>query len=268
MIHTKSAYRYKALHWKAFNGKRSKYLLSVQRLVKAALNRSLQPVLDAIEDGEDAPESKADRAAIVTLYAQIYPLVGTEFAIDTYNQVSGMKAYRAPMRTKDRIPDSEASTLESYFQRFLRNYALTQSGDKITAITETTRKIIRSVLSQAASEGLSIPQTVRLMATSWQQTTAQRARVIARTEIVSISNLSSLEGAKQTGLQLNKVWLSTKDSRTRSRHSEVDGQTVDINAPFIVGGEQLRHPGDSGLGASAANTIMCRCTQYFQPKGG
>jgi hypothetical protein len=38
-----------------------------------------------------------------------------------------------------------------------------------------------------------------------------------------------------------------------------DGQRVGVDDVFTVGGERLRFPSDSSLGASAKNIINCRC---------
>ena len=51
--------------------------------------------------------------------------------------------------------------------------------------------------------------------------------------------------------------------RTRAEHAEADGQTVQIDEPFTVGGELLQEPGDSTLGASLWNIINCQCYSYF-----
>lgn len=84
--------------------------------------------------------------------------------------------------------------------------------------------------------------------------------------------MGSYLGANASPIELQKVWLSTKDSRTRRPpesefdHVHANGKKVDINDSFEVSGEKLNFPGDSSLGASAGNTINCRCTMYYVPK--
>ena len=51
--------------------------------------------------------------------------------------------------------------------------------------------------------------------------------------------------------------------RTRSAHLEADGQQVDVDVPYIVGGEMLNFPGDGSLGASLWNLINCQCYNEF-----
>ena len=54
-----------------------------------------------------------------------------------------------------------------------------------------------------------------------------------------------------------KKWVATNDARTRSTHAAANGQTVDMNENFIVGGSQMEYAGDAKGGAR--NVINCRC---------
>lgn len=56
-----------------------------------------------------------------------------------------------------------------------------------------------------------------------------------------------------------KTWVATLDDRTREEHAEADGQEVDYDEPFEVGGEELMKPMDDSLGASKWNICNCRC---------
>lgn len=65
-------------------------------------------------------------------------------------------------------------------------------------------------------------------------------------------------------LASKKEWNAILDNRVRAAHALADGQIQDISAPFIVNGEKLNIPGDTSMGASASNTINCRCSaRYF-----
>ena len=71
-------------------------------------------------------------------------------------------------------------------------------------------------------------------------------------------------------LTAKKTWRSQGDSRVRTQangskfdHLDADGQTVDGEKPFIVGGEALLWPGDISLGASPGNIIRCRCSAIY-----
>lgn len=76
---------------------------------------------------------------------------------------------------------------------------------------------------------------------------------------------SSMEYAVEQGMILKKEFLATVDGNTRDSHGHADGQRVDIDKPFDVGGEKLMYPGDSA--GSPENTINCRCTVLEIPEG-
>ena len=45
---------------------------------------------------------------------------------------------------------------------------------------------------------------------------------------------------------------------------DANGQKVDLDQPFTVGGSKMMFPGDNSLGAVANEIIQCRCTQYYE----
>lgn len=82
---------------------------------------------------------------------------------------------------------------------------------------------------------------------------------IARTEGHRIQNEAALDGqheAKKKGADIVKQWDATLDSRTRPEHREADGQIMELDEPFDVGGEKMQAP---GVGGSARNVCNCRC---------
>ncbi|NGQ95020.1 hypothetical protein G3578_07450 [Brevibacillus sp. SYP-B805] len=85
-----------------------------------------------------------------------------------------------------------------------------------------------------------------------------RAVTISRTLTTAAANGGKLEGWKQSGLVKKKRWRAANNKRTRKDHREANGQTVDIDKPFRVGGENLMYPGDPA--GSAKQIVKCRCT--------
>lgn len=63
--------------------------------------------------------------------------------------------------------------------------------------------------------------------------------------------------------QIVKQWVTMQDERVRHAHAAAHGQIVPVHVAFEVGGEQLRFPGDTGLGASLGNVINCRCVAHY-----
>ena len=58
-----------------------------------------------------------------------------------------------------------------------------------------------------------------------------------------------------------KKWVATQDGRTRSSHSSANGQTVDMNEDFLIGGTPMGFAGDSKGGSR--NVINCRCVIIY-----
>lgn len=130
-------------------------------------------------------------------------------------------------------------------------------------ISETTRRALQELVRDGINEGLSIPNIADTIDTLYlEQIIPNRSTVIARTEVISSTNYGGQQAALATGLTLTKTWLATSDERTRDGHQEADGQTVNINEPYIVNGEALMFPGDPN--GSAANIIQCRCSETYQ----
>ena len=83
---------------------------------------------------------------------------------------------------------------------------------------------------------------------------------IARTQTTRLENMARLDAygvGKKMGYRMVKKWVCVNDHKTREAHKNADGQTVEIDKPFIVDGEELMHPGDQA--GSAGNVINCRC---------
>jgi HK97 family phage portal protein len=93
------------------------------------------------------------------------------------------------------------------------------------------------------------------------------ADTIAESEVVAASNLGPLLGAQafgaSYGAQLVKTWQALHDDKTRPTHADADGQSVLMEDPFDVGGEQLMFPLDESLGAGPEETRWCRCVTTF-----
>lgn len=139
--------------------------------------------------------------------------------------------------------------------KLLDGVIASQSGMKITtAPTEVVDKMMTS-LQESYDRGDSITDAAREMRQVGYAESKGFAERIARTEVVSASNAASLAMVKGgTDISL-KIWMATGDDRTRDDHADADGQTVPIDAPFEVGGEELDYPGDDN--GSEEQTINC-----------
>ena len=75
----------------------------------------------------------------------------------------------------------------------------------------------------------------------------------------------SVVAASGAPANIDKEWVTVGDQNVRDSHVLADSQTQDVSKPFTVEGQLLRYPGDTSLGASAANVINCRCSSVVKP---
>lgn len=68
--------------------------------------------------------------------------------------------------------------------------------------------------------------------------------------------LDAGDKAKDKGADILKQWDATMDSKTRPAHQQADGQIVEWDEYFTVGGEKMKAP---SVGGSAKNVCNCRC---------
>jgi len=121
-------------------------------------------------------------------------------------------------------------------------------------VNNTTEKRIKQQLQEGLAEGESIKEIKQRVKEIFEHRKISDAEMIARTEIISISNKAELETYKDTGLVEKKEWLATLDDRVRDSHLMLDGEVVPVSSPFSNG---LMHPGDvTGDGGEVVN---CRC---------
>ncbi len=90
-----------------------------------------------------------------------------------------------------------------------------------------------------------------------------RASTIARTEGLALSQFGQDLAVSQTGLTLEKEWVAQRDGVVRDSHRLADGQRVQKNGFFNVGGYNMLYPADSSGGAPAGEIINCRCSLIY-----
>lgn len=144
------------------------------------------------------------------------------------------------------------------------DFALTYlkgASNRLSGVGEVLWQNVRAELLAGYQAGESTDQ-LALRVQAALGSTLSRAKTIARTEVVAASNAGSLAQLQFVGLEAKKEWVSTHDARTRPSHILANGQTVGLDAAFIVGGSTLRFPGDPG--GAAGQVINCRCTLAYE----
>jgi uncharacterized protein with gpF-like domain len=125
----------------------------------------------------------------------------------------------------------------------------------VLPISQTTKGYILEVISKGVDEGWSIKQMVDKI--EREDYLDGRVERILRTETNRAINYGNELAADKFEYKTQKRWIAVHDNRTRHAHLNADGQTVNQDGSFNVGGEQMEFPGDPS--ASGANTINCRC---------
>lgn len=151
--------------------------------------------------------------------------------------------------------------------RVVRNIVRTQP-DLIWNSELYTQGVVRDVVTSGVARGLSIPRMADELLTRVPNACAVSATRAARTATTYAQNRGRqdcYEEARGMGIKIKKRWVATYDDRTRPEHADADGQTVDVDEPFIVGGVELMEPGDST--APTEMTINCRCTMISVVEG-
>jgi len=108
-----------------------------------------------------------------------------------------------------------------------------------------------------------------------------KRRGVTRSATIAVTETQrAAEGTKQTTAeeigrtvaivafltQITKTWITRMDHRVRVIHAFAEFQEVPASDPFIVDDEFLMYPGDTSLGASAKNTVHCRCNSIQEFK--
>lgn len=143
--------------------------------------------------------------------------------------------------------------VNKYFRRCVR-----LNTNKNAKISEYSRKWLEMRCGQLAKEIIQATQSYIDGGIFEYAFSSIRARTAARTEINAICQCAVLESFYQNGYK-GKMWRSFKDSKTRETHRAADGQIRGLFEPFNVGDSLLMFPLDRSLGASAKETVNCRC---------
>jgi len=158
-------------------------------------------------------------------------------------------------------------------QRIFVTRYLAEVRNRLIRTPDEVYDLIAGQIAQGVNLGESIPKLAarvdeQLSVTAtphWQN----RAVVVARTEAIGALNAGRHDAftavAEEAGEQLERIWLSTDDTRTRPSHQLADQQRVPMGTPFTVGGFDLMFPGDPS--GPPQEVIQCRCTNLLVEVG-
>ena len=117
------------------------------------------------------------------------------------------------------------------FGEFLESYLDNLSN----LLNETTRSNISEVLEEAKREGYSVDRTAQRIREESSDVSQNRARFIARDQLLKASKGGASAKARLSGVVVTKSRHDSNDAKVRDTHREWDGEKVGINELYSSG---------------------------------
>lgn len=245
---------------------------------KLVLERSFAKKLRALNRrmARDFKDQYSNSGSIVM--AKTYEDEFEILLLEHYGVTSKKFSNRVSLPSDIAITDEERAEID----QALALFSMVRATEQAAVITATNQKDFIAALEvgiQSAQEeeggftreaaatfaAIALARKLRgresAIAVTETQIPAEAAKMTETEVLVKVA--PSVTGSDNNKADVKKEWFTVGDEKVRLAHMSADGQTRNMREPFIVGGEQLRFPSDSGLGASAGNTINCRCTAVF-----
>lgn len=240
------------------------------RLHRSYEKRAFKIFRDVLRESVNVPWSQMDLGNYkILIETNINDDKLNQAFYDVYLNIGSLYGKRIGQSINKEIREEKAFFYDDFvtkFQTFLVNWLQINGGSKIVSV----RQNLIEYLIAEVQRGISQELTIREIAKAMQELVNSRkfyrwqALRIARTETTAAANLGATRAGSDSGLILEKVWISSHDSRTRRRpddkfdHYVMHKVKVDENDHFNVQGDLMLYPGDPK--GQPANQINCRCT--------
>jgi hypothetical protein len=164
---------------------------------------------------------------------------------------------------------------------FVRNW-ISQRENRLNRLPDEVFGLVSKIIDSATVNGASIPdvtdQVEELLSATGSATWKNRARTVARTEVVGAYNGGAHDAFamivnNDPETEWMHRWLATDDQRTRPDHRDADGQLQPFGTPFIIGAREgddphpgfaMMHPHDPD--GPPHEVINCRCVELLEIK--
>lgn len=259
----RARYEFRRAQWgrtdKAVRREEAKWERRFQELLdaqeKAVLSRltgkrGRQAFSRAADDGEDAVEVVADEVFDTTFWEKQTSKLFGELYEDT--TASALVQFDAQFNISFDVDDPA-------FASFVDQRTNKLSGQ----VTSTTYRGIQDALKAGVADGESIPDLASRIEHLFQQTYANRATTVARTEVISAYNGSTAVAARESDLVVGLEWIATLDDRVRDDHAALDGTIIAPGESFELDDGTVEYPGDPNAVTDVdpgSMIINCRCT--------
>ena len=207
-------------------------------------------------DGQPPDDTTAPLVDAAQIYDLTHWIERTKGALDpVYAAVTTLVTDRMGRQFGDDVTQGSLGAVQHLLDRRLQRLAAT--------VSRTTFDQIALALREGISEGQTLPQMITAVERVFDDAQANRAPMIARTEVLGALNDASHLYATKAGPHVvaGKEWLSAHDNRVRHTHRDADGQVQAIDRPFTVGGSPMMFPLDPA--APPSEVVSCRCVPAF-----
>jgi hypothetical protein len=147
----------------------------------------------------------------------------------------------------------------------MRRFAVTNLTGLLLDINRTSVALIERLVAAGLQEGKGVLDIARSIEQTVGSIFINRAKLIARTEMVKATNTAAMQSAATSDFMYEKKWVpANQPNRTRPDHlAMLNSAYIPFNENFTVGGYQMNRPGD-GTTAPASQICNCRCKVVFR----
>jgi len=231
-----------------------KQISIVKRYYKSEYNKGINSF---ISEGQTNFQLLFDTKDLLKIYRELYSDIGMRFAKWYANN------YQKYL-TKNLDP-----TQLDIWQNSFASFGSAVGAQRVTLVSGTAKnnliRITQQLMSDPEFMTLGAVERGRILKNQFNTYSQFQSERLVRTEATAAANFATMQSASTIfpKEQMQKEWIASFDDRTRSTHSEADGQIVMANDTFFVGGSQMMFPGDPS--APAAEVINCRCSIAYIP---
>ncbi len=168
------------------------------------------------------------------------------------------------------IQKADPKPYQTEWEKAFAFYGGQVAATNVTGVSNTAKKTLIKITQQLMRDpefmSLGQQQKARILRSRFKHYSKFQAERLVRTESTRASNFALEKSARTLYSEndLTKRWMTIMDGRERPAHEAANGQVVNMNENFIVGGEEMPRPGEG----SARNVVNCRCRIIMMPVEG
>jgi hypothetical protein len=238
------------------------------RVFNKALREQINPIIELLRSTKSVEMSN-------TLYQAYLTSQPIADAIRKFYERIGMKAATANYNYVNRFSKAELLGIQYYspvWRRSFLEYFMTEGAKHVTDITDTTRSRIQRAFTETIQKKEGWQKAVKRiydyalgeMVGEGRIRPRARAKLIARTETLMISNKAYSTASEAYPYVMLKQWKHNSSTFERDWHRVLNGKRIEFDDTFNVSGVAMRYPGDPVGGAK--DNCNCKCRHLTIPK--